>query len=489
MITDRSRRAIIRVAVAGAFVVAIVPLRGAEAAGPVVRTYPSAACSGTLQACIDGAPAGARIEIRRTTRIDEALAIGKDLTLTGAAGVTPLIGSADRTSPRVVAIEDGSGSRVRVTLAGLRLDGARVRVLLQSETGNRVTLRDLVVQHALASNGTSGVEIDVRRGDTIVTLQRSAIETTGAPVSVYAALPADARARIAIQANRIVAADVPNGYHGIGIELAAAGAPTVTVYGNTIRGAMGCDCGGSGSVAVSTSDTPAGRVQIVGNTIDRGRSSAGSGIDVRTTATAGTTRIAIANNALTFNGGAAMELPALTDRLAIEVGVNNAFANVGDPDFGGYTPTAAQLSVSPDYAGGVGGDYRLRVTSGMIDAGETCVAGGFSRTDGAGRFRVAGPAVDIGAFELGATAAGSGIVRLGTDGPDRLRGTRGRDILCGFGGVDDIDPDAGSDVVDGGPANDRLTTRDFTYDLVRGGTGRDTCIVDGGGLDTRVACP
>lgn len=489
MLGDRSRRTFLRVAVAGAFVAVLAPLQNAEAGGPVVRSFPSAACAGTLQACIDGAPAGARIVIGTATRIDEALQIRKSLTISAAPGVTPRIGSADPTSPRLVRIEDAGSGPVRVTLAGLQLDSARVLVSLTTHTGNRVTLRDLVVRSAPDSNNTAGVGIDVRRGDALVVLTRSDIRTTGQPVSAGIALPDGESARISIVGNRLAAADVPNGSHGIEIDLDGAGSPVVTAYGNTVRGAMGCDCGGTGAIAVSTSGAPFGKVQIVGNTIDRAEAPAGSGIDVRTTATAGQTRIGIANNSITANGGPAMELPAATDRLAIEVGVNNDFGNAGEPDFGGYPPSVAQLSVTPGYAGGPGGDYRLRVVSQLIDAGETCVAGGFGRTDATGRFRVDGPAVDIGAFELGASAAGSGVVRLGSDGPDRLAGTRGRDILCGFGGADALNPGDGEDVVDGGAANDTLTTRDFGYDLVRGGAGRDTCIVDGGGLDTRVACP
>ncbi|MFO1539057.1 MAG: hypothetical protein ACKOTZ_01230 [Chloroflexota bacterium] len=489
MFPRRSRQTMLRVAIAGAIVVVIAPGQPAEAGGAVVRTYPSAACAGTLQACIDGAPAGARIEIRRTTRIDESLAIGRSITITGAPGVTPRIGSADPTDPQTVTIADDAGGPVRVTLAGLQLSSARVRVQLMTHAGSEVTLRDLVVRSAPDSNNTAGVGIDVRRGDSLVVLTRSDIRSTGQPVATTMILPDAESARVSIVGNRLAADDVPNGSHGIDIDLRGAGSPVVTVYGNTVRGAMGCDCGGTGAIAVSTSAAPFGKVQIVGNTIDRAVAPAGTGITVRTTATGGQTRIGIANNAITANGGPALELPGLTDRLAIAIGVNNDHGNAEATDFGGYPPSVPQLSVPPSYARGPGGDYRLRVVSQLIDAGETCVVGGFGRTDGAGRFRVAGLAVDIGAFELGATAAGAGVVRLGSDGPDRVVGTRGRDILCGFGGADALNPGAGADVVDGGPADDTLTTRDGTIDLVRGGTGRDTCIVDGGGFDTRVSCP
>ena len=51
----------------------------------------------------------------------------------------------------------------------------------------------------------------------------------------------------------------------------------------------------------------------------------------------------------------------------------------------------------------------------------------------------------------------------GTARGDRLNGTRGNDIICGFGGGDRINGRGGNDLVYGGPGNDR----------VKGGAGRD----------------
>ncbi|MDF2697215.1 MAG: hypothetical protein K0S65_5598, partial [Labilithrix sp.] len=66
-------------------------------AAAATLTFPSAAapCNGTLQACIDGAASGDRIEIASANRIDESITNTRSLTLTGAPGIVPLIGSAD----------------------------------------------------------------------------------------------------------------------------------------------------------------------------------------------------------------------------------------------------------------------------------------------------------------------------------------------------------------------------------------------------------
>ncbi len=57
---------------------------------------------------------------------------------------------------------------------------------------------------------------------------------------------------------------------------------------------------------------------------------------------------------------------------------------------------------------------------------------------------------------------------VGTDGPDRLRGTPSRDVIVGLGGDDEITGGLGNDYICGGPGSD----------LIHGGRGND--IVDGG---------
>jgi phosphodiesterase/alkaline phosphatase D-like protein len=70
---------------------------------------------------------------------------------------------------------------------------------------------------------------------------------------------------------------------------------------------------------------------------------------------------------------------------------------------------------------------------------------------------------------------------VGTQGPDRLRGTIGRDVICGLGGNDRIEGLDGADVLIGGPGDDRLVGSDGN-DVLVGGAGRDE-VVGGVGAD------
>jgi Ca2+-binding RTX toxin-like protein len=84
----------------------------------------------------------------------------------------------------------------------------------------------------------------------------------------------------------------------------------------------------------------------------------------------------------------------------------------------------------------------------------------------------------------------------GTARADRLNGTRGNDVICGFGGDDRLNGRGGHDLVYAGPGNDRVTgaggrdtlygndgadrlaTRDGKPDRAHGGSGTDSARVD-----------
>lgn len=80
-----------------------------------------------------------------------------------------------------------------------------------------------------------------------------------------------------------------------------------------------------------------------------------------------------------------------------------------------------------------------------------------------------------------------GEERLGTRGPDELRGTASDERLFSFGGSDTvyggdgsdlIDPGNGEDVVFAGPGNDRVRAFDGDRDFVDCGAGLDTAYAD-----------
>jgi Ca2+-binding RTX toxin-like protein len=156
--------------------------------------------------------------------------------------------------------------------------------------------------------------------------------------------------------------------------------------------------------------------------------------------------------------------------------------------------------VDPQFRAPGSGDYRLGAGSPLANVGRTCIPGiPLARSDLGGKFRLAGEAVDIGAYERGSSLSGTvhGVNRTGTNGRNTLRGTRGVDILCGLGGRDVLYGlgardflfgGAGPDQAFGGAGADFLDLRDGvkSNDLADGGAGADVCRTDA--RDRRRSC-
>jgi hypothetical protein len=168
--------------------------------------------------------------------------------------------------------------------------------------------------------------------------------------------------------------------------------------------------------------------------------------------------------------------------LTMRAGANDFFSNGAPNHLEGQSLGSGNLHVNPGFTSPPSGDVSLKPTSPVINKGVVCSPGGIADPDIAGNHRLAGPTVDMGAFEYGSVVP-TGVVMVGTAGPDSLVGTAGSDILCGYGGADQLsgggradyaDGGAGSDQVTGGPGPDRLF----------GGPGGDLiCAHDGHGND------
>jgi Ca2+-binding RTX toxin-like protein len=168
-------------------------------------------------------------------------------------------------------------------------------------------------------------------------------------------------------------------------------------------------------------------------------------------------------------------------------------------DNGGSTFTHALIGASPAHNAGSpappGG------------SGDACAA-----TDQRGVPRPQGGRCEIGAFEA-AECFNAIANRVGTSGPDVLRGTSGPDVFLGFGGNDRIKGlggndracgGKGKDTMVGGGGKDRLAGgdgRDRLFggdgaDLLRGGSGGDALIggagsdrcAGGSGIDRAATC-
>ncbi|WP_454083540.1 RCC1 domain-containing protein [Georgenia sp. Marseille-Q6866] len=158
---------------------------------------------------------------------------------------------------------------------------------------------------------------------------------------------------------------------------------------------------------------------------------------------------------------------------------------VATPGRGGQCLTSG-ATVALTVVGGTGQDVALSATS----SDESVVPARSIRFGGDGANRTVSLRVSPGAGARAATVevtaeAASGTstltvsVRVGTSGPDTLRGTPGADLLLGGRGADTLTGRDGADTLCGGLGDDRLLGSDREDTLV-GGDGRDDL---GGGDD------
>jgi Ca2+-binding RTX toxin-like protein len=481
-----------------------------------VLKYPGAApCAMTLQACITGAAAGDTIEIVTNTPIDESLTINKSLTLTAGHGSHPVIGAPSTASAVVVAVEDNAGSRVAVTMSHLHLREALLNVSFEAKSGDRFTFAHSTLEHHIDSNNETGIDVTTDQTGAIERVVDDVIKTTGQPIELNADLPgAGSTQHLFVTGNTLTRSVKKDAYHGITLSLYGTGGSTVDIYSNVIHHMMGCFCGGGGAIDVSTSDSDQAVVNIVGNTIDHTQDGA-PGIEIYTPTPTAKLTANIFDNIITNSDGGAYLFPAASASLKINNGYNDLFGEGPPPVFGGYAKGPKTISKPPGYVNPGKANYRLKPRSAVLDKGEICTPGGLSRSDAAGRFRITGHSLDLGAYELGAGAVPKGSNIFGTNGPNKLTGTSSSDIICGFGGADTIRAGRGADLVFGGNGNDRifgdsgndqlfgdrghdllvggpgsdyLNARDgHGGDRVEGGSGHDRCVVDRG--DHVSSCP
>jgi hypothetical protein len=159
-------------------------------------------------------------------------------------------------------------------------------------------------------------------------------------------------------------------------------------------------------------------------------------------------------------------------------------------DFGAYTRWGFYDAINVD-SGEVSPAY-LSLDQGMIMAALGNALGGDVLRDAFATRdveRAVRPAVAVEEFNV----VPRGCTITGTDGPDRLSGTRRDDVICGLGGDDVIRGgdgddavlgDAGADRVEGGDGDDTLYGGDDA-DRLRGDHGRDV-LAGGPGADALV---
>ena len=363
----------------------------------------AAPCDTTLQACINGASSGDTVAIATNSRIDENLTIGKSLTLTAASGFTPLIGSANAATPRTISVDDAGvgGGSVSITLDQLNLNAVQVSLTFNEDSNHSFTMSSCNLSFSTGNNNDTGVDLGVSVPSTVV-IRNSVLSTPGQTIEFDPNL-ASGSATLTVLSNRLTTPDPANSHEGIQVRPRDAGTVTVNIQNNVIHGVGGCNCGANAGMDIETTGVASSvnaTVNVVNNTLDDIETTA-PGIFVGTPT--GTTQLTVNlfNNVITNVGGLGIDLPALSARLTVNNDFNDFFAT-GTNDFGGYTQGANTLSVDPLYVDTSAANYRLQVTSSLIEAGTGSPTGGLPSTDFDGNPRTVGSAPDLGAFEAAA---------------------------------------------------------------------------------------
>jgi Ca2+-binding RTX toxin-like protein len=444
-------------------------------AAPVTVEFPSSACPNvdeeSLQRCINGVDPGSTV-ILTTEIIDEAALIDKSLTLRASdPTLRPRLFGVGITSP-------ASGA-ANITVEDVRLSLV-LRINLSTGSGHKITIRRVDIGEDFVL--PSGMEVQANVGATIAienSIIRSDQEDGKDVLSLFTQNPTGP-VRFRVVGNRITAHGDTDSAAGIHMQAEGGGTIFADIYNNVIWDVATCNCGAAAGIAIVPDPTTKANVNIVGNTIVNSRTNA---IQQRNLLTTGRLALDVFNNIFTHNRRSALSLDKGTPgTLIFRSGYNDFFANSAPNALDGLSLGPGNLGLDPRYVNRAARDFRLAANSPLINRGSTCSLGGAADPDAAGRHRLNGPAVDIGAFENGGPAI-TGVVRVGTDGPDTLSGTPGADILCGNAGNDVLRGGRGADYVDGGAGNDWVIGG-IGVDRVYGGVGNDSvCTKDNAGGD------
>ncbi len=470
-----------------------VTLAAAAPTGAGVRTYPG--CGATLAACIASSPSGTTIRLRTNNliAIPDELEIAKGLTLEPAPGYKPRIG---RTGTTLAEINfTPSGGKTAVVIRGIRFRQANLSVEIRgSAQGHRIVIANNSFQstdwRALAASYG-----ETARGSILIT-GNAIVADSGMEVSVRGG-------PLTISGNSVRGHDLTESELGISLGSRGSGTVRATIASNVITNVSGCHCGINSALSVRANDQTTLDARIVNNTIaDSGLEGVSQAYGIALVS--GSSNPDSQMNVKLYNHVVSNVndhgIWSWQERVAVTGDMNDSVGSAQGDNLDPSDQVGTLLSVDPGFADPSAGDYRLGPPSELRNAGATCIQGlPLPRADAAGMFRLAGAAVDLGAYERGSSIKGTvrGVNRTGTDAANKLVGTRGRDILCGLGGKDRLEGRGGgdflfgglgSDSAFGGPGPDRLDLRDgFSgNDLAAGGDGRDTCLTDAG--DRRRSC-
>jgi Ca2+-binding RTX toxin-like protein len=473
-----------RLAVFAALAAVLAPVSGAGAA---VKTYPG--CGATLAACINAAPSGSTIRLRTNALIPipDGFTVSKTISLVAAKGFHPKIGRVGAETAMFIF----AGRKGDVTVRGIAFRQVEFAVAVEHGTGHDIVLERNSVRLDSGTNGSRGLGVYIladARGSATVRGNDVSASGTAIEVAVH-------RSPVLVSGNRVTGPVPLDSARGIAVDSLGAGTTKAKLLNNLVHHVVGCNCGNVRAVDIGARDSSRLDIEIVNNTVAdlvNDPLHQAFGIGIGDPADSGKINARLFNNTVTNTNAIGIRIPNLP-AVQASGNRNNTFG-IDANELGGHD-LGTMLSFDPHFLS----DYTLSGASPITNAGQTCIPSlPLPRADGRGRFRVAGAAVDIGAYERG-SGSGSvkGVNRTGTNGANTLVGTPGRDVLCGLGGKDMLAGFGGGDYLFGGAGRDRafggagrdlIDMRDGTMgnDSAFGEAGNDTCLTDAG--DRRVSC-
>lgn len=417
---------------------AAVILNLAPLACAATLTWPtlsgSGPCTGTLQACIDGAAAGDTVLIGADeaflpdpyTAINEPIRLGKSLTLGAKPGIDAVVGAGFN-----VIFEPEVPGPHQVTIAGLVFRRGSVDIRDTGTAAGSVfrVERVRIVEPALTNAVSCAINFQLSSPSPQIIAGDNVIHSGSAANELRSGICAYASATTAYNAsvfrNRVVS-EIATLRFGI-VLVASDSGGSIKVSANTVLGPRLVE----GIVVQRASGVAAQSVQIDNNAVSLQSDTAGWGINVQ----GGNSSVAIANNTvahgargmlitgigtLPVSGRVASNLVAFHSGLGIALateGLSNSHNLVFGNASNSFTPGPSTLTADPLLVSAA--HPRLANGSPAIDAGSTADLPPLTLFDADGERRTAFGTVDIGAYEATGDAAAritaSSATRVGNE--------------------------------------------------------------------------
>lgn len=395
------------------------------AADAATLTWPGdPGCTGTLQACVDAAVDGDRIEIATDTPITEGIAMhARSLTLTAADGFKP-----EFLGVGIIANDSGGSGDIDVRLSRLRFTNGYVTATYASAGTATFDFRELVLTRAPGATG-NGITVIAYDGTVEAMLYDNRVR--GQPLSLNGALVELSAQGGTLDASAYynhVASSSTAGVDGAGIfvNVAGGGSGTVKLHANQVRGSF-ARAGIFVSEGLFSSTPSTFDVRLYSNVV------VGNGIDFDTgiglTPKDGTIDAQVINNTVTrvrtalsvtnWQDAVTPVVDGLVQNNLLKAEramfVNPAMAAAIDNDYNLFDGATVNVTPGPNTLAGPAGlvsatQPRLAAGSPAIDSADTATLGlgliinGLPVTDADGLRRIKDTgtnSVDVGAFEFG----------------------------------------------------------------------------------------